>query len=114
MDVVADLAAEQERLESLLESLTDEQWATESGAPGWSITDVVIHLAQTEELVSASIAGAGRAEVWERGDGALDDAVAAAVSADRAPAADVFQRWRRARRAALDALRKADPDQRVP
>jgi uncharacterized protein (TIGR03084 family) len=114
MDVVADLATEQERLEALLEGLSDEQWATESGAPGWDITDVVIHLAQTEELVSASIAGAGRAEVWERGDGALDDAVAAAVSADRAPPSEVFGRWRRARRAALEALRKADPDQRVP
>ena len=114
MDVVADLAAEQERIESLLEELSDEQWASPSGAPGWSITDVVIHLAQTEELVSASIEGAGRAEVWERGDRALDDAVAAAVRADRAPAADVFDRWRRARRAALDALRNADPQQRVP
>jgi len=114
MDVVADLAAEQERIESLLDGLTDDEWASPSGAPGWSITDVVIHLAQTEELVSASIAGAGRAEVWERGDGALDDAVAAAVSADRAPAAEVFDRWRRARRAALEALRNADPQQRVP
>ena len=114
MDVVADLAAEQERLESLLDALTDEQWASPSGAPGWSITDVVIHLAQTEELVSATNAGAGRAEVWERGDEALDDAVAAAVSADRAPAAEVFDRWRRARRAALDALRSADPQQRAP
>ena len=114
MDVVADLAAEQERIESLLDGLTENEWASPSGAPGWSITDVVIHLAQTEELVSASIAGAGRAEVWERGDGALDDAVAAAVSADRAPAVEVFDRWRRARRAALEALRNADPQQRVP
>jgi uncharacterized protein (TIGR03084 family) len=114
MDVVADLAAEQERIESLLDGLTDEQWASPSAAPGWSICDVVIHLAQTEELVSASIAGAGRAEVWERGDGALDDAVAAAVAADRAAPAEVFDRWKRARRAALDALQSADPRQRVP
>ena len=114
MDVVADLAAEQERLESLLAGLTDEQWSSPSAAPGWTITDVVIHLAQTEELVSASIAGGGRGEVSERGDQALDDAVAAVVAADQAPPAEVFGRWRSARRAALDALRTADPDQRVP
>ena len=87
MDVVADLAAEEERLESLLAELTDEQWSSPSAAPGWTITDVVIHLAQTEELVSASIAGGGRGEVWERGEQALDDAVAAVVAADQAPPA---------------------------
>lgn len=114
MDVVADLAAEQERLEGVLAGLTDEQWLSPSAAPGWTITDVVIHLAQTEELVTASIAGGNRGEVWERGDRTLDDAVAAVVAADRAPPAEVFDRWRRARRAALDALATADPDQRVP
>ena len=114
MDVVADLAAEQERLESLLADLSEEQWSSPSAAPGWTVTDVVIHLAQTEELVSASIAGAGRAEVWERGEQPLDDAVAAAVAADKAAPRDVFDRWRAARRAALDALRGADPHRRVP
>src|SRR3954452_8661848 len=114
MDVVADLAAEEERLESLLSALTDEQWSSPSAAPGWTVTDVVIHLAQTEELVSASIVGGGRGEVWDRGEQALDDAVAVAVAADQAPPAEVFVRWRRARRTALDALRTADPLQRVP
>jgi uncharacterized protein (TIGR03084 family) len=114
MDVVADLAAEQERLEELLAGLTDEQWASESAAPGWAITDVVIHLAQTEELVSAGIASGGRGEIWDRGDQTLDDAIAAVVAADQAPPAEVFERWRRARRRALDALRAADPQQRVP
>lgn len=114
MEVVADLAAEQQRLEEVLAALTDEQWASPSAAPGWTITDVVVHLAQTEELVSASIASGGRGEVWERGDQTLDDAVAAVVAADQALPAEVFERWRRARRAALDALRGADPQQRVP
>ena len=114
VDVVADLAAEQERLESLLTGLSNEQWSSPSAAPGWTVTDVVVHLAQTEELVSATIEGAGRGELWERGEETLDDAVAAAVSADAAPAAQVFGRWKQARRAALDALRNADPQQRVP
>ena len=48
-DVLEDLVAEYDRLESILESLTDEQWRSESDAPGWTVTDVMIHLAQTEE-----------------------------------------------------------------
>lgn len=114
MDITGDLAAEQQRLEELLADLTDEQWASPSAAPGWTITDVVIHLAQTEELVSASIAGGSRGKVWERGDQTLDEAIAAVVAADQAPPAEVFDRWKRARRDALDALRSADPQLRVP
>ena len=114
MDVVPDLAAEQERLESLLAALTPEQWSTPSAAPGWTIADVVLHLAQTEEAVAASIASAGRDELWERGEQPLDDAVDDAVRAERAPGAEVFRRWQAARLTALDALRGADPQLRVP
>ena len=114
MDAIADLAAEQERLESILDGLTPEQWESPSAAAGWSIADVVLHLAQTEEAVAVSVANAARPDLWDRGDRALDDAVADAVAAERATGADVFDRWRRARRESLAALRAADPAQRVP
>jgi len=114
MDTIDDLAAEQERLESLLESLTAEQWCSPSAAAGWSIADVLLHLAQTEEAVAMSVANATRPDLWERGDRALDDSVADAVSAERAPGEAVFVRWKAARQQALAALRAADPDQRVP
>jgi len=114
MDTLDDLAAEQDRLESLLEPLTAEQWSAPSAAPGWSVADVVLHLAQTEEAVATSVANAARPDLWERGDRALDDSVADAVSAQRAPGKEVFDRWKVARRQALAALRDADPDQRVP
>jgi uncharacterized protein (TIGR03084 family) len=114
VDTIDDLAAEQERLESLLAPLTADQWSSPSAAPGWSIADVVLHLAQTEEAVAMSMANATRPDLWERGDRALDDSVADAVAAERAPGEEVFSRWRTARRHALTALRAADPDQRVP
>jgi uncharacterized protein (TIGR03084 family) len=114
MAIFDDLQAEQDRLESLLVGLTAAQWSAASAAPGWSVIDVIVHLAQTEEAVCASIASAGRADLWERGDRTLDDAVEEAVRAERADAEEVFRRWRTARRAALDALRHADPQQRVP
>ena len=114
MQIVDDLEAEQDRLETLLSGLTDEQWQSPSAADGWTVADVVLHLAQTEEGVAYTLSSAGRPEAFDRGDAALDAAVDEAVRARRAPAADTFQRWRTARRAALDALRAADPDRRVP
>jgi uncharacterized protein (TIGR03084 family) len=113
MDVLGDLVAEQERLEAILSELDDAAWQTESGAPGWTITDVVLHLAQSEEAVVATA---------ERGDSSLsagfarartiDEAMDELVRAERAAPQVVFDRWRTARRAALERLRTADP--RVP
>jgi uncharacterized protein (TIGR03084 family) len=114
MDPIDDLAAEQQRLEAILRPLSAADWAAPSAATGWSIADVVLHLAQTEEAVALSVANATRPDLWERGERALDDAVADAVRAERASGDEAFQRWRAARRQALTALRAADPAQRVP
>src|SRR5581483_10380469 len=107
VDVIADLAAEQERLEALLAQLDEAAWSAPSGAPGWTISDVVLHLAQTEEAVAATIHESARPGMWDRGDTALDDAVAQAVAAERDEPARVFARWQAARRSALAALRDA-------
>ena len=114
VDIVDDLAAEQERLESLLTPLTAEQWASPSAAPGWSIADTVLHLAQTEEGVVYTLTNTDGPDPFNRDGAALDDAVDQAVRTQRASADAIFERWCAARRAALDALRKADPDRRVP
>jgi uncharacterized protein (TIGR03084 family) len=115
-----DLEAEDDRLEDILSALTVEEWATESAAPGWSVADTMLHLAQTDEGVVRTIARA--ATTGDAGTGLLtrqetetiDDAMERAVTAERAPGPEVFERWRTARRAALDALRAADPRQPVP
>jgi uncharacterized protein (TIGR03084 family) len=111
-----DLVAEYERLEAILYGLTEEQWTTESGAPGWSVSDVVLHLAQTEEGVVATLSSTSApipGGNW-RGDGeTLDEAVDRRVREERAPAAAIFDRWRIARRASVDAMRRADPDRPV-
>jgi uncharacterized protein (TIGR03084 family) len=111
-----DLAAEHERLEAILAGLTDADWMTDSAAPGWSVADVVLHLAQTEEAVIATIGSStGRvppAPARQR-PASVDKAMAQWVAAERAAPDVVFARWRRARRTALDALRRADPHTRV-
>jgi uncharacterized protein (TIGR03084 family) len=117
MTVYDDLAAEQERLESILASLDEEQWASPSGAEGWTVADVVLHLAQAEEMVAASIErrDLGAAPGAEAGN-TVEERVAAMVRAQRqegGPAVAAFERWQQARLAALAALRGAGQDQPV-
>jgi uncharacterized protein (TIGR03084 family) len=106
MSIFDDLGAEQERLEKILSGLDEAQWRSASAAEGWTIADVVLHLAQSEEA-AASTATHGTLR-----------AVLGAVPGDtmdkRAAPAEVFARWQRARQAALAAMRAADPDQPVP
>jgi uncharacterized protein (TIGR03084 family) len=105
-----DLEAEQDRLEDILSGLGDAQWLAPSGAAGWSVCDVVLHLAQTEEAVAASATGTSFG-VAARDGASVDQAVDQLVQAERAKPTLVFERWREARRGAVRALRDADPAQ---
>jgi uncharacterized protein (TIGR03084 family) len=104
--VVDDLGEEAARLEDILGRLSEAQWLSESGAGGWSVADVMLHLAQSDEGVVASVGGAGRLTGTAS---RVDDWAAQMVNAERAAPAQVFTRWRRARDAAAEALRAADP-----
>jgi uncharacterized protein (TIGR03084 family) len=110
MAIFDDLAAEQDRLEYILSGLDDAQWLTASAAAGWTVCDVVLHLAQTEEAVIASTTGSSfgfRTDATT----SVDQAAEEFVQAERAAPALVFERWRQARRGAVSALRAADPGQ---
>jgi uncharacterized protein (TIGR03084 family) len=111
MTVFDDLAAEQDRLEGILRELTGKEWLSDSGAVGWTVADVVLHLAQSEEGVIASAAGGDvrTGPGTGAGGGTVDDWAAERVRAERAAPDDVFARWQRARRTAVAALRDADP-----
>src|SRR6185312_4320803 len=54
MSIFDDLGAEQERLEKILSGLDEAQWGWASAAQGWTIADVVLHLAQSEEAAAAT------------------------------------------------------------
>ena len=111
MEVFDDLVAEQDRLEAILDELDEQAWLSPSAAPGWSVADVVLHLAQTEGAVVATAAGGGES-MWWTGE-RVDDLAERLVATERAAPAEVFDRWRVARRAAVATLRAADPEQRL-
>jgi uncharacterized protein (TIGR03084 family) len=109
MAVIDDFEAEQDRLDLVLGGLDEDQWLAGSGAAGWSVTDVVLHLAQSEEAVAATISGTGLPS--RPGGVNVDDAMDLLVRSQRAAPSAVLGRWRAARRSAVQALRSADPGQ---
>ena len=113
-DVLDDLEAEYARLDGILSGLDDAAWRSPSAAEGWSIADVVLHLAQSEELAVASVAEAGVERSIATETRGVDDAAAERVLAERAEPTAVFERWRRSSAAAVAALRSSDPDRLVP
>lgn len=113
MDTIDALVAEQDRLEAILETLDSRAWSAASAAAGWTISDVVLHLAQSEEAVVATVTAMGPVsrDRWAQTGETTDDAMERAVRAERGDSDAVFDRWKAARRASVDALRHADPDQ---
>jgi uncharacterized protein (TIGR03084 family) len=121
MPIFDDLEAEQQRLQYILGALDESQWGSPSAAAGWTIADVVLHLAQSEEAVAASLAGsglvggsAGTGPINRPAGSTVDEVAERAVRAERAAGSQVLQRWHQARAAAVAALRAADPQQQLP
>jgi uncharacterized protein (TIGR03084 family) len=110
-DVFDDLAAEQDELAAVLDRLPGSAWLSPSAATGWTVADVVLHLAQTEEAVLATVDGVAGAMDWRRYGDNVDEAMAAMVRAEQAGPEEIFQRWQIARQASVPALRRADPRQ---
>jgi uncharacterized protein (TIGR03084 family) len=110
-EILDDLEAEQDQLERVLEGLPPGAWSRASDAAGWTVADVVLHLAQTEEAVVAAATGSTPVTDWRGYGDSVDEAMAALVRAEQGVPQEIFDRWRAARRAALGALRQADPGQ---
>jgi uncharacterized protein (TIGR03084 family) len=110
--VFDDLEAEYGRLDAILSELDQAAWMTESAAPGWSVCDVVLHLAQTEEYVVRTINNPALAQ-RNALDGTTDERVEHEVESERTTPDVVYPRWQAACRASVPALRAADPDRPV-
>jgi uncharacterized protein (TIGR03084 family) len=113
LTVIDDFVAEALRLQGILGLLTQAQWRADSGADGWSVADVVLHLAQSDEAVAASADGADQREDVGAA-GTVDGWAARMVEAERTTPDLVFARWREARDTAVEALRAADPQLPLP
>ena len=113
--LLADLAAESDVLDALVSDLSDEQWATGTPAPGWTIADQIAHLGWTDEqaILAATDAEAFTAAVtaWIDGSVSVDDA--AAILAARPPA-ELLGWWRECRTRLAATLGEVPPGSKVP
>jgi uncharacterized protein (TIGR03084 family) len=119
--VVAALAAQQGELSGLLDGLSDAGWHAPTRCPGWDVADVVLHLAQTDELAIGSATGrlaavvAGLAEAgWPAAAASVDDTVASMVERERGlSTAGLLARWSSGAARLLDVLDGMDLSARV-
>ena len=137
-DVRSALAEQHAELWGILEGMDAPGWDRPSLCAGWSVTDVLLHMAQTEEMALASLEGrfddastalaAGGVETLvdgvdagaevdagaDAGDLTVDDFADLAVQRERgAPGVKVAARWKVASDGFLDALAEADGHRRV-
>jgi uncharacterized protein (TIGR03084 family) len=120
MEAILTALGEQHlELASLIEPLDDAGWQRPTRCEGWAIADVVLHLAQTDELALASAQGhfADGLDVLAGGldrQGNVDDGAAAMVARERGvPNAALFERWRSGAAAVRAVLAAGDPHRRV-
>ncbi len=100
MDAVVDaLAAQQAELSGLLGNLAEADWSAPTRCDGWDVSDVVLHLAQSDEMAIASATGRFAEAVAELTPGAgpsrsVDEGVALIVARERGlPTAELLERW---------------------
>lgn len=112
--VLADLAAEGDRLEALVAGLDDDGWRTPTPAPGWDVATQVAHLTWTDEV---ALKAATDKAAW---DVVVLDAIADPVGyVDRcacilAREPDLLDRWRAARTDLQKALRAHPRGEKMP
>jgi uncharacterized protein (TIGR03084 family) len=118
--ITAAVAAQHAELADLLRELDEDAWQRPVPAcDGWVVADAVLHLAQTDELATASARRSFDAGFSERFRGSssagnVDEAAEVMVVAERgATGADLFERWRASADEMRSVLGATDPSARL-
>lgn len=118
-DIVAALAEQQAELLGLLADLDEAGWQRPSRCEGWTVADVVLHVAQTNEMAIASANGTFADYLTEVGRNVgpasdVDDGAALMVAAERGgPGAAVRNRYDAGASQLRSLLATTDPHLRV-
>ena len=119
-DIIAALDEQQHELLALLDGLDDSAWSTPTPqCPGWTVADVILHLAQTNEMAIASVDGRLPEVAAALTDDLgvvtnVDEGVEQMVARQRGGPNDVLlDRFRTTASTFLDRLRRGDPHERV-
>jgi uncharacterized protein (TIGR03084 family) len=118
-DIVDAWADQQSELAGLLDGLDVDGWSRPSPCEGWSVADVVLHLAQTNEMAIGSVDRRLDEVLADLTAGLpptadIDEGAGAMVEAQRriGPVA-VHERWQRSVQELAERWRATDPHERV-
>lgn len=118
-EILTALAAQHAELAGMLASLDGPDWKRDTPCEGWTVADVVLHLAQTDELAIGSVQGRfADALAALAGDVGFADSIDAGadlmVAHDRDQSnATILGRWQRDTDTLRGLLATCDPHDRV-
>jgi uncharacterized protein (TIGR03084 family) len=118
-EILAGLDEQQAELDALVRPDVETTWSRPSRCDGWTVSDVMLHLAQTNEMALGSLTGTFDETLHRLTEGVrpssdIDDGAGLMVDKERgAPPADVYDRWRDGVDRMMAAYRRADPHHRV-
>lgn len=112
-EILSDLVAEQQFLDQFLQRIPLKDWDKKTRAVGWTVRDTISHLADSEELAAAVIAGDADLTRY-RSTPDLDSIREEAVLKGRKMRPqDVIEWWRGGRAKVVEPLSHLGPDHRV-
>jgi uncharacterized protein (TIGR03084 family) len=118
-EILSALADQMDELDGKVAGLDDAGWDAPSACEGWSVSDVLLHLAQTNEMAVASLEDRFPAFVARMAEGApptadVDEAAGLMVERERgASGPEVLARWREGVDALQSSLAAGDMGRRV-
>jgi uncharacterized protein (TIGR03084 family) len=117
-EIVAALQAQQDELAGLVADADERALLAPSRCDGWTVADVLLHLAQTNEMAVASVEGRLPEFVAEVAadlptTGSVDDWAGALVAAQRGDATEARDRWLASARGQAEAFARCEAAARV-
>lgn len=112
-EILADLVAEQQALDQMLQRAPERDWKRRTRAPKWTVQDTISHLAWSEDYAMAALEG-DEEQLAEVGAIGVDGFNEKGVKAGRGKRPqEVIEWWRYSRAAVVDALSRRRPDERI-
>jgi len=113
-EILADLVAEQQALDQMLQRAPDRDWKRATPAAGWSVQDTIAHLAASEETALRAVTGEKRLPAEVAAAGGIDAYNLAGIAQGRTKRPqEVIEWWRHGRAAVVEVLSRAPRQTRV-
>jgi len=118
--IVTALEEQQAELATIMDRMTEIEWRAPTRCEGWTTSDVVLHLAQSDEMAVASASGrfprsGGDGTTDWNGTQSVDEGVARMVERERGIGiVDLRERWTSTARELVRVLDHMDLSTRVP